>query len=242
MERVLWTNRHVTDQAVAAFGKQGSPALSSSAVAGAFKRSIADDIKARKAGLYVGDDGTPAEANQVDAAQAMRSAMNMTGEPTLDAGAQAKADAARRWQNLMAWQARVTALDRLAAMPSGPMDFAKLAQTAAAARAPSAAAKASSNSPVVTFSAAKDKLTIPSRSSAPVPPRVLPRPPSGPPAASVQDRPSPARRSLMKPPAGGPKTAEEKQADEAAIRASIARARAKLAAKRRLAAKKAGGE
>ena len=248
MERVLWTNRHVTDKAVAAFGNQGSAAVSSSAVADKFKRSLTDDVKARKTGftLALNNDGS-AEVNSAAATQAMQTAIDVTDDAA-DAGVLEKVNAAQRWKNLMAWQARVTALDRLASIPSGPMDFANLAKTAAAAKVPKAPPRPSLGS-AVTFSAAKDQA---SRISSPSPPAVprgassgaMPRAPPRPSAVlsaqgpGADARPSPAHRSLVNP-AGGPKTAEEKVADEVAIRASIARARAKLAAKKRLMAKRA---
>jgi hypothetical protein len=240
MERVLWTNRHVTSKAAAAFSGTSS-ATSTAADAFLKKRSLASDIKARKTGLYVGDEDN-AESNPEAVHLAIESAIAVEEEP--DPTAESRMDAARRWRNLSAWQARVTALASLPA--DGPVDVAQVAKAAAANRSDAAteaaerlrAGRGTGRETVVTFSPARDEVTIPPRRP-PVPtPRVLPRPPPAAtqsPAAAA--RPVPPQRAPAK--AGGtPKSAERKAKEEAALRASIAVARAKLAAKKRREARK----
>lgn len=248
MERVLWTNRHVTGKAAAAFGNKG---VASSAVAAKFKkRSLADgtrrywsllphftlrhfvvddrlifgacaDIKARQAGLHVRDDES-AQANPAAAPE------TLSEEEEDDEDEERPADAKKRWRQAAAWQKRVAVL--AAGHPPQKEDrLMAMLQQASGSR--------SSSKPAVTFSAAKaNELRIPSRSASAVPsrtpdgavPPLLPRPP----AASAQSSRaevglSPARRSLVDPADGADKLAEE-----ARLRANIARVRKKLAAKK----------
>lgn len=226
MERVLWANRHATPT-----GTAGAPAQGAALVgAPSMKRTLADDVEARKTGQYIGDELGP-KSQSDEPSQEIEAALDIDSQ---DTSSESRSAAARRWNDLSAWQARVAALASLHA--EGPVNIAEVMRASTAKTSAEAAeatarwqrnrlansAKTEPRSTSVSFKLGQEDEVMISQSA----PRVLPRPPSTHSAGS----PSPSATTQIP---YAPGSAASKTVDSAALRASIAMARTKLAAKKR---------